>query len=142
MTQQAPTWKDHLGQIPSSQVNAPYAPGTKTLGTKQMESAERQAAADRALRRWEAQMRLNLNMMELEAKKRADAEALAYNYARLDWEKEQFNRQWDAAGANSNPLGLSANGGNLWANYYNDPNHQSKPKPQVSSAPSFWEMMF
>lgn len=87
MAQQAPNWKDHLGQIPVNNISAPYAAGTKTMDHLNMDSANMRhsqsiasqekmhsqgLALDRerlALQQWEAQMRMNLEYMEFEAYK-------------------------------------------------------------------------
>ena len=89
MAQQAPNWKDHLGQIPVNNISAPYAAGTKTMDHLNMDSANmrhsqsiasqekmhsQSLALDRerlALQQWEAQMRMNLEYMEFEANKAA-----------------------------------------------------------------------
>jgi len=41
---QVPMWQDYLGQMPTNNIQAPYAAGTKTLGHLEMDSANRRAA--------------------------------------------------------------------------------------------------
>lgn len=120
---QVPTWQDYMGQMPTKNINAPYAPGTKTMDHLQMDSANRRHAAEMALGRdrlalqkWEAQMRFNLDMMEFEALKAARAEeaSLKRDYYGLDrdkweWEKDMYNQQ--APGGGSPALSGGYSGG-------------------------------
>ena len=99
---QVPVWHDYLRQMPTSQIDVPYAPGTKTMQHKEMDSANRRHAAEMSLGRdklslqkWEAQMRLNLNMMEFEALKAARSEEQGLKRDYYDLERERWEHERD-----------------------------------------------